>query len=324
MSDYRLPNPAVFQVLNRVSQDLANADLAECIVGTLYQVVKASPIVVTLPFVTPTTVSYPGLKVGAIPEASSVVIKVTGGKVTVKSATTHAGIFLVGKTLVTSANNDFANAQSGDVISIANNGGDYIIDKVIDPKNVTVTSPINYAATDAFTITRTYAEYTLVQSACFTANNFGVNITAIKDANNNSFTSGIVSISYRAQRKDLLGIYEVSNPDQLALDMDIDILNPLGYYLNNIALAANGGKKVLAAIPENNSDAAFIATITDLSTRMDAYYIVPLSTSQAVLNAASAHAVAMSDPYISYFRSAILNAPLNLSVVVSSGTHVKA
>ena len=319
---YRLPNPAVFQILTRSSQDLANSELLACVVGPLYQVVKDAQVGITFP-VTTSTVSYANLKVGAVPVLSSVKLKVNNGVVKISAdVDATASTMLTAGSNIATLTGAFANAAVGDVLTVSGSLGSFTITEKTSNNSVKL-DRVSTTTTSAQTyhITRSIADGFIVKSTEYSADYQGVDLTAMTDGATHKFVSGDVFLSYTALRKDLTGFYEVDNIDTLAIDMDIDPLNPLGFYLGQIMFAASGGKNVLAYIQEDDTDLAFNMALEALETKRTPYMIVPLTTSSARLDAAVSHASLMSQPEISYFRAAVVNAPITLTNIVASAEH---
>ena len=320
---YRLPSVSVSQILLRASQDLADSDLLPCLVGPLNQVVKDSAIALTYP-VTSSTVIYPNLKLSAVVDSTTVKIKVTNAVVQIESTAVTTSILVAGTKTITGGSNKFLNAKVGDKIVFTATGHGLYTIASINGDVATTVETISYPAAiaDAFTIQRSVGDvYCTLGGATYSTSSFA--ITSLKSGGYN-IVSGTASVDYVALRKDLTGFYEVTNADQLAIDMDLDFENPLGFYLGTIVPSANGGvKKALAYILSDRTDQSYVSSLDDLATRRDAYLLVPLSGTSTVKNAFAAHVTAMSQPDSSYFRSAILSADLTTSTILVSGSLTK-
>ena len=305
---YKLPSPSVRQILNRASQPLADSDLLPCIVGPLKQSVMDADITVSLPVSTSITIPYIDLKPGALIDAESVKINIYNAIVQVVASTAITSLTLSGKTL-SATTAIFLGAKSGDQFKIASNGGTYTIQSVSsDNKSITLLSTPSLPISGNFSVVRTYTASIEAEFDAFLNNGDSFSFSGLL-YDGNTIISGNPKLSYVADRSDLTGFYEVSNYDTLKSDIDINYKNPLGYYIGILALAANGGRKVLAYITKDDSDMSYLEALDDLSTRRDAYSIVSLSNSSTIKNAIAAHVVSMSDPSISYFRTTFLPAP---------------
>lgn len=319
---YKLPSVSVFQILLRASQNLADSELLPCLVGSINQVVKDSALNLVYP-ITNSTIVYPNLKIGAIVDTTKVKIKVKNAFTEIKSTTVGTTLVAGSKTIIGAAG-AFSEAKSGDMIEFSTAGhGTYTIDTVLNSTTATTLETINYPAAsgETFKVTRSVGDvYATLGGATYDFSSF--TITSLKYATYN-IVAGSAYLEYVALRKDLQGFYEVTNADQLAIDMDVDFENPLGFNLGIVAPSASGGKKVLAYITEDETDASYTNALTDLGIRKDAYLLVPMSQSSVVKNAFAAHAIAMSQPDPSYFRSALLSATLTTQTTLASGTLTK-
>ena len=323
---YQYPNVTLNEVLKGFSQTLNDADLKPCAVGALYQVVKKSKI--TLPFkVTNSTIVYPSIKIGAIIDTGSVSISVDSAEVEVKASTVIAvGVLEAGKNTAT-LTDAFAGALAGDIIihELASGvvAGTYTIKSRTDASNVVLNETIDYSnvATDKLYIKRNVGNI----KATLGSPTYDLSSVTITSLTYNSLPiiSGTAYISYRAIRKDLLGFYNVDSIEQLKVDMDIDPLNPLGFYLGSIMPTASGGRKCIAYILPDESDLSFASAYDSLSTNGNIYYMVPLSTSSVIMNSMSSHVTNMSSEENSMFRTAIINTPLVTEKIMASGTYTK-
>lgn len=304
---YKLPSPAIYQILLRASQNLADSELLACFVGPINQVEKETLIPLTFP-VSNSTVIYPNLKIGAVIKNDSVKIKTKNTFVEIKSSTA-AGSNFVANTDTVTITDAFTEAKASDIITLSSNGGTYTIKTVLSNSSVKLNETIHHSSTsETFTIKRLVGDVEcVIGGATYSSNS--ITFTSLK-YNNYTVVAGEAYISYVALRKDLTGFYDVTNPDTLSADMSLDPLNPLGYYLGVIAQAANGGTRVLAYILPDNEDVSYTTALENLGTRKEAYLLVPLSSSSTVLNAFAAHATLMSQPDQSFFRAAILNSKL--------------
>jgi hypothetical protein len=319
---YLPPHVSVTQILTRASQNLVNSELLPTYVGSLNQVVNNTPISLIYP-VTNTTISYLGLKAGAIVNQSSVRITVNNAIVQVSTNTISAGVFTAGSAIVNQTG-AFVNTKAGDLLVLPNNGGTYTVQSVTSNDSLVLTTPTSYApTTGSYTIQRLIPSVNAdFGTAVYNSGSF--TITQLQYSGMD-ILSGSASLSYVALRKDLTGFYSVTNYDQLVADMDIEPESGIGFYLGQIALAANGGTTVLAYITPDNTLASFNKAWSELAVRPDVYFVVPISTDPTINAGAASHAIAMADPDIAYFRMAIVNAPITLNkTLVSNDSFTKA
>lgn len=319
---YSLPKVSVFQILLRASQNLADSELLPCLVGPLNQVETDVAVSLVLPVTTLTTITYPNAIPLSVVDTASVKVKAKNAWVTINASPVAIATTLVagGNTIIGAAG-AFTNAKVGDKITMvtANHGTFTIATKVSDTQ-VTTVETISFpaiAGTDTFNITRNVGDIECVLTTpAYSTTSFSINGLTYQTYKVSSADS--VNVSYVALRKDLQGFYEVTNQDQLVADMDIDILNPLGFCLGQVMASANGGKKILAYILADNSDASYTTALSDIATRKDSYLLVPLSQTSTVRNAFASHAIAMSQPDTSSFRAAILPAPALVTTKTNS------
>jgi hypothetical protein len=319
---YNLPKVSVFQTSLRASQNLADSELLPCLVGPLNQVETDVAISLTLPVTTLTTITYPNVIPLAVIDTTSVKVKVKNAWVMINAAPIAVATTLVaGSNTIVGTAGAFTNAKAGDKITMVTaNHGTFTIATVIDSTHVTTVETISFpavATTDTFNITRNVGDINCVLTTpTYSTTSFSINGLTYQTYNVVSGDS--VNVSYVALRKDLQGFYEVTNQDQLVKDMSVNILNPLGFCLGQVMASANGGKKILAYILADNSDASYTTALSDIATRKDSYLLVPLSQTSTVRNAFASHAIAMSQPDISSFRAAILPAPALVTTKINS------
>lgn len=312
---YKPPHVSVTQILTRASQNLVDSELLPTYVGSLNQVVKRSQLSLTYPLTTSTVISYLGLKPGAIIDQASVVINVDNAVVEV-AASTASGAFTAGSKTVTDAG-VFVGVKAGDKIVLPSSGGVYTIASVTSDDSVELSSQVSYVPTTGnYSVQRQYASVQAdFGTATYSFTSF--TITQLEYAGN-SILSGTAYLSYVALRKDLTGYYTVTNYDQLVADMEISPESGIGFYLGQIALAANGGTTVLAYITPDDNLASFNEAWSELAIRKDVYFVIPISTNATVNGGAAAHAIAMSDKDVAYFRMAVLNTPIVLQKTLVS------
>lgn len=337
---YRLPGVEVSQILTRASQALGDSQLLPCFIGSLNQVVRNAPINLTFPLSSPTVI-FPNLMLGATVNDSSIAIQVANAMIQVGSGAVAGAALVAGGNTIQGGTGVFLNVQIGDTIifNTATHGQFTVASKLnsagflvpaIDATGtyVTTNETISYPAAiaDPFTIQRNVGTVnSTIVGATYTATS--ISFTSLT-YNTYPIIGGNASITYVALRSDLNNtFYEVTDLDQLAIDMSVDILNPLGFYLGEIAPSANGGvNNVLAFILPNELDASYIAALTNLGIRKDPYLLVPLSNDSTVNNAYAAHVEAMSQPDPSYFRAALLSPSIAsgfTTTVLASGTLTK-
>ena len=327
---YKSPNVSVYQILTRVSQTLADSQLYPCLVGPLYQVVTNQPLALSLPVTSAITISYPNLKIGAVVNTATVSLTAKNAVVEIVApltSTEHITSMIVGTNNIVADNSTlFANVSKGDKFILAS-GGEYTINAVSSDFTTLAVVPQIYKAAigtplfDTFKILRSYTDDITINLSApiFTTVSFGFNGLTYQG---HRLVGGICNVSYVALRKDLTGFYEVNDLDTLRANIDIDPKNPLGFYLGNIMLAANGGRKIIAYIIPDNLDLSYLDAFEDLAIRQDTYFIVPMSTSTTVINGLTSHVATMSSPENSYFRSGIVSANLVTEKVLTSATFI--
>lgn len=317
---YTLPGVSVTQILLRSSQNLANSSMLPCFVGSINQVVTNSPINLTFP-ITSATIVYPGLALSAIIETSSIAITINNAYVQIGTSAVTGSALVASGNIIQGTTGSFLNAVAGDsIIFNTLTHGSYTI-KSINGDVATINEIISYPAAiaDAFIIQRSVGNVTaIIGGASYASSSF--TFTSLEYGTYN-IIAGTPYISYIALRKDLTGFYDVTNLDDLKVDMDVTISNPLGFYLGTVAPTANGGSETLAYILTDETDTSYITALSDLSTRQDIYLLVPLSNSTNVAEAYAAHVTTMSEPASSYFRATLLNATLPVSSILVSETY---
>ena len=320
---YRLPSPSVTQILVQPSQNLADSQLLPCLIGSNNQVIKNEPILLTYP-VSNATITYPKLKPGAIIDTATVGITVANAIVQINATPISAGAHFVAGSQTVTITGAFAGAAHGDTITLSAAGGTYTIDTVVSNDAVTLIEVINHTTSaETFNITRNVGTVTgTMNGAVFALGH--VTITSLTYGTSNYvFVDGDAGMSYVAKRKDLLGFYEVSNQDTLTADMDLDILNPLGFNLG-IAMASAGALKRLAYITPDETEASYIAALEDLATRRGPYMIAStLFNNSNVQGDVASHVEVVSQPLKSMFRSGIVTTPLVQQVTLATGTYTK-
>lgn len=317
---YQLPSVNIYQILTRSTQSLADSQLLPCLVGPLYQVVKKSSIVLTFPISGSTTVSYPGLKVGAVLDTSTIKINVVNATVAIIAGGSSISnlTFTAGSPNVVSTTAAFTTVKAGDNFILSGVAGSYIIKSISsDFKTLVFTSNVNYVpSAETYGISRSVGD---VQAVIGSPSYSTTSITFTSlTYSGNTITSGNANISFVALRRDLTGFYEVTDETMLALDMDIDPLNPLGFNAGLTVPTASGGRKLLLYILSDYTLEQYLAAYEELNTRIDSYFIVPVlntgsntqNFNESIMTAASSNAIAESDPLVSNFRSALVITPL--------------
>lgn len=328
----RMPGVQAEQILVRSSQNLADSQLLPCIVGALKQVVTDYKL--TYNYSNPATITYPLLKAGAVIETANINLHVKNALVRIVASTVGTGMTAtVGtNTVAFASGTPFVDVAAGDTIKFALtsggiNSGTYTVKSKTDSKTIILTTNLNrtVAVTEYFTVDRSYSDIVVDNTnITYAASYFTIDSSGLVYSTK-PVVSGDLYIDYVALRKDLTGFYNVSNGDQLAVDMDIDPLNPLGFYLGNIMPAASGGRSILAYILAADTTNAFLAAYEDIGTKATAYYVTPISNNSSVLNAAVSHVTTMSLPENSFFRTAFINTTLvTENELVSSSFTVSA
>lgn len=125
------------------------------------------------------------------------------------------------------------------------------------------------------------------------------------------FISGQIETSYRALRIDLTGLKRYATSKEVEVDMENDVWNPTGFAMCRGTFAANGNTRpVLAYLLGANNDSAYIDALSEIATYKKTYLLVPMTLSSQVVNAFAAHAIAMSEQPISYFRITFISRKL--------------
>lgn len=307
---YKLPGPSVNEILNRASQALADSDLLPCFIGSIKQVVRDYELPITLPVDRQYTIQLPGLKPGAKVDLSSVNVTVHNAMLEVVASTPTSLVTVSGRTL-SSPTALFTEVKENDYLKLGDSAGTYKIKTVsIDGNSVTLSSIPQIKPGGAFTVIRNI-EKIVADSGITLDSDTSISLSDLT-YNSLIIISGTPKLSYVAARNDLTGFYDVTSSDNLKADIDVDYENLLGYYLGVLAPMASGGKKVVAYITPDESDESYIEALEMLATRRDIYFIVALSQSQAVQQAVSAHAISMSEPFPSYFRTSFVTVPESL------------
>lgn len=319
---YRLPGPSVTQILMRSSQTLADSQLLTCLIGPLYQVATDENFTITLPVGSPTTISYPNLKVGAIIDDATISVGVLDAKVAIiNSGTSISGLTITaGTNSIVASTPLFANVVANDVFRLSGNSGSYTIASVSsDYRTLTLTTLINHTpTTETYGIERSVGDITATVSATYGYTSMV--ISGLTYAGN-IIISGSTNMSYVALRKDLTGFYEVTSYDTLVANMDIHPSNPIGFNAGIIMPTASGGRNILLYILSNDSTVDYLAALNELSTRRDSYFIVPMTSNETVSSAVSSHATTMSQPIPSYFRSALITTELTTSTRLTNSIY---
>jgi len=313
---YRSPGPSVTENFLTSTTDFVEPALLPCLVGSLNQVIKKSPLVFP---VLPATIIFPKLKPGAIVQTQTVNINVDNAMISILTGSGGTAAFNSNQYVSPTA--IFADVKIGDSVAFldtdSKNAGKFTVSGIsADNKTLTFTSEFFMAldATYTFTVTRNVGNIIAdMEAPSFTS--ISVTFTGLQYQLFN-IIAGSVSISYVALRKDLTGFYKVSSPSQLLLDMDVDPLNPLGFYLGNIMLGASGGANSLAYITPDNSQNSYLVAFEYLATRKDIYIVTELTngfneTQVGAVNAdLIAHINAMStpNPGPSFYRSGFVPA----------------
>lgn len=313
--DYVTPGPSVNQVLTGVAATLGESSLLPCIVGSLVQVEKLSPITPALPVSTLTTQIYPLLKPGAIVNNSSVEIDVANATLAIVTGTDASGDALSNS--ITTVLGSFSSVVNGDNLNVLIAPNQYhlfTVDHVsVDGKTAFVTSPLFMTlAAVAFKVTRSVVGTikATIGTPIYNASSIQFNSLKYKTFD---IASGNVTISYKAQRRDMNGFYSVTDLTQLMLDMDVVPENPLGFYLGKIMAAASGEQTSLAYIIPDNSEISYLAALEVLSTNPNIYMITQAPSGSTVTDAAVSLDIAenvkensKSTPGPSFYRSGIV------------------
>jgi hypothetical protein len=265
------------------------------------------------------------MKPGAIISTSSIGVVVNNAIVQINASPISAGGNFVAGTNTIHIASAFTNALAGDIITLSAAGGVYTIATVVDNDHATTVETIHHTTSaETFNITRAIASATAKLNGVVYNTTFMTVVSMTYGTNDYVFVDGDAVISYVAARKDLLGFYTVDNPDTLAADMDVDILNPLGFDLG-IAMAGAGAATRLAYITRDGSQNSYIAALADLATRRGPYMISSVNFADSTIQGFFAtHAETVSMPSVSMFRAALLTTDIVKQLTLTSATYTKS
>jgi hypothetical protein len=320
---YKTPAPSVTKVLVQPSQNLVDSQLLPCLIGPLNQVVKSSPITLVYP-VANATIAYPGMKPGAIINTSSINIVINNAVIQINATPLSAGANFVAGVKTVNIADAFTKALAGDIITLSAAGGVYTIATVVDKDHVILVETIYHTTSaETFNITRNIASAVAKLNTVVYHTTFMTVTSMTYGTDNFVFVDGDAVMSYIAARKDLLGFYTVNNADTLAADMDIDILNPLGFDLG-IAMAGAGAATRLAYITRDGSQQAYIDALEDLAVRRGPYMISSVNFADSTIQGFFAtHATVVSQPSVSMFRAALLTTNIVQQLTKATATYTK-
>jgi hypothetical protein len=303
----------------------------------------------------PITVEYFGLKPQASIHQTSIKCKIKNAQIKVCEDAPAGKAFIAGKNTVT-ITNAFANVEKNDVITLTEYMGIYTILEKIDDSNIKLKEYINattpgeipeHPSLDAngqpildgngqpviipavpdpikFYVSRIVPESNVELTAIYGSKSMTISgmIDSATKRNYINFDKSEFFISYIADRKDLVGFYEVNSIEQLKNDMDVDPANPLGYNLGVLMPLSGGSSKVYAFILQDDSDLSYIQALEDLEAKRNVYGVIAMK--DTVNGAISSHAINVSKPEYSIFRNAYVSGPLVQSQVIISATCAKA
>ena len=322
---YVLPSPSVKQNFIGTAPSLNSAVMLPCLIGSLKQsVVKNSikSLFTTLP-VTSQAITFAnlGLKSQAVFDNSSVAIFATNAFTSVVSGTASG---VAGDSFIT-ATAAPTGALKDDTLVITVSASPLVTKSYkIASINSDIINFANGATLDydltaiTFKVVRSVGNVECNFTATFSST--AMTLTALTYASAGIAAADDILISYTATRHDLNNtFYKVTDLSLLALDMDINPGNPLGFYLGNIMASASGGSTALAYITPDNGTTSFNTALEALSTRQDPYLITFIGSDNQTQESAKARALAtyvqqesknFSDtpPGPSYYRSAIVPA----------------
>jgi hypothetical protein len=277
-------------------------------------------------------IDYPIKDSGAVIDLSSIQVYVVNGILEwLVSATGSKGKLTAGEYTFEDPNTDFLalGVLPGDTFIVGGTLNDQYIIKNVDQHILTFTyaifRTINPTTDGGYSITRKVSRW-LLSSNSYTATQDHVNITS---ATNGSkiFLSGQFNFTYRALRKDKVGLYKYSSLDEVLADMEVDsIENKLGYFIKNGIIPANGNStSFLVYILDEDSPAAYMAALSELIGDKRIYMLVPLSNDTSVKNAYRSHVKVVSAPEESAFR-VLFTSPESLvtTSVLAEGTKALA
>jgi hypothetical protein len=277
-------------------------------------------------------IDYPIKDAGAVIDLSSIQVYVVDGILEwLVNATGSKGKLTAGEDTFEDLNTDFLalGVLPGDTFIVGGTLNDKYIVKTVAQHILTFTyaifRTINPTTDAGYSITRKVSSW-LLASDSYTATQAHVDVTA---ATNGSkiFLSGQFNFTYRALRKDKVGLYKYSNLDEVLADMEVSsIENKLGYFIQNGVIPANGNStSFLVYILDEDSSTAYMAALSELIGDKRIYMLVPLSNDADVKNAYRSHVKVVSAPEESAFR-VLFTSPESLiaTSVLAEGTKALA
>ena len=313
---YELPGVQLTQIPVLPNATLNDAALYATIVAPLYRNVinkmakanEAFPVGgVTIG--NDIVIDYPVKDAGAVIDLSSIQVLVVDGVLEwLVKATGSKGVLSASDTTFTDPNTDFLalGVLPGDTFIVGGTLNDKYIIKTVEQHTLTFTyvvfRTINPTTDGGYSITRKVSNW-LLSSDSYTATQTNIDITSIANGSK-IFLSGQLNLTYRALRKDKLGLVKYSSLDEVLADMEVDSLqNKLGYFIQNGIIPANGNStSFLVYILSEDSSAAYMAALSELIGNKQIYMLVPLSNDSDVKNAYRSHVKIVSEPIESAFR----------------------
>ena len=321
-----LPGVQLTQIAVAPNAILQDAEMFATFVGPLHRDVKSKVARANASFpVGDIVVQYPSVDPGMIIDLDSVKITVIDGVIQWLKPAAGALAFTAGTDLYVDNVSDFiaSGVLPGDVVTPdgALNGA-YTVKEVVDAHTLRFTIKVFKTVLDAggYTITRKVPSW-LLASNLYDATQTEVTVSSVANGSK-LFSSGQLNISYTALRKDKSGILiKYTSLDEVMVDMDITPDNKLGYYLAKSVIPANGNSTAfLVYILEEDTDAAYMAALSDLIGHDEIYMLVPLTHNNDVVNAYASHVKAVSDPEESAFRVLFTTTEQTLTSTLGSGT----
>lgn len=252
---------------------------------------------------------YPIKDAGAVIDLSSIQVHVVDGVLEwLVKATGSKGKLTAGESTFEDLNTDFLveGIKAGDTFIVGGTLNDKYIIKTVAQHTLTFTSlifrTINPTTDGGYSITRKVSDW-LLSSDSYTATQDNIDVTSATNGSK-TFLSGQFNLTYRALRKDKVGLYKYNSLDEVLADMEVDSLqNKLGYFIQNGIIPANGNStSFMVYILDEDSSAAYMAALSELIGNKQIYMLVPLSNDTDVKNAYRSHVKLVSEPIESAFR----------------------
>ena len=332
MADYLSPDVRVQQIPANPTATLVDIDLYPTVVGPCYRVVKEKTIHPDGAISAPITTSYPTLDPGAIVDTASVVVKIKNAVWSRfgRPSDLTPGVNIpeiVQDSLV--AGKDYYYHPGIHFLNNVSVGDKFAIGTALAPDYYLVVKTVTDHMLTFETVSNTTVlspNFKILQhisNALLSDDNYIASAQHVVISSTGSFISGEITLSYRALRKDILGLNTFNNLLELEAVMEVDPQNKLGFNIGLGGFVANGGNRpIIAYIIASESTEDFLAALAELSITSKTYFLIPTSNNPVVVNAFDAHATTESEWEVSQFRVSMNNSDLTVeNVLVSSLPH---